>query len=271
MIVDHDLTRVGIITGTLNPSVLISLTMGFVGGTSHSLLEISHMADQNRYPQIPGTVWWGVRSILQKTPAATFDERFLSVSLDVQEVAARQYIAELKAVGILNEEGKATPLALKWRIDDTYSEAVDELVAGAYPEGLRNIAQQGELDRQQIVNWFLKAGLGQGAAGNKAATYLLISMRQPNEPSNRGGGSRASKDETRKRSSTSAKRSAVASSAEREPAHSDEVGRRHQNIKADTIPLNVNVQIHISADANSEQIESIFSAMKRYLYDSQNI
>jgi hypothetical protein len=39
-------------------------------------------------------------------------------------------------------------------------------------------------------------------------------------------------------------------------------------MQVDPIPLNVNVQIHISADASGEQIESIFSAMRRYLYDS---
>jgi hypothetical protein len=33
------------------------------------------------------------------------------------------------------------------------------------------------------------------------------------------------------------------------------------------MPLNINIQIHISADATSEQIENIFAAMKKYLYD----
>jgi hypothetical protein len=33
------------------------------------------------------------------------------------------------------------------------------------------------------------------------------------------------------------------------------------------MPLNINVQIHISAEATGAQIESIFSAMRRYLYD----
>ena len=32
------------------------------------------------------------------------------------------------------------------------------------------------------------------------------------------------------------------------------------------MPLNINVQIHISAEATGEQIESIFTAMRRYLY-----
>ncbi len=64
------------------------------------------MAEKISYPQIPSTVWWGVRSILQRTPGATIDERLLGVQLGVQEAASRQYIAELKRVGILNDDNK---------------------------------------------------------------------------------------------------------------------------------------------------------------------
>ena len=59
------------------------------------------MADKLSYPQIPSTVWWGVRNLLQRSPNATIDERALGVELNVQEVAARQYVVELKRVGIL--------------------------------------------------------------------------------------------------------------------------------------------------------------------------
>jgi hypothetical protein len=41
-----------------------------------------------------------------------------------------------------------------------------------------------------------------------------------------------------------------------------------QGRSGEAFPLNVNVQIHISADAGTEQIESIFQAMRRYLYDA---
>ena len=59
------------------------------------------VSDKNRYPQIPATVWWGVRAILNKTPNAVLDDRFLAIQLGVQEVAARQYITELTAVVFL--------------------------------------------------------------------------------------------------------------------------------------------------------------------------
>lgn len=227
------------------------------------------MADKNRYPQIPSTVWWGVRAIFQRSPSATVDERLLGVQLGVQEAAARAYLNELRGVGILNEDGKATPLALKWRLDGTYPEAVNELVEAVYPEQLVHLAPPGEAERQKVVSWFQHEGLGQGAAGNKAATYMLLSSPTPNEapraaPKNGGGDTAPSKRTPRKRSSTPAQ-----ADIPPVPADSGQAGAG-QNVKGkpEAFPLNVNVQIHISADAGTEQIESIFQAMRRYLYDA---
>ena len=145
------------------------------------------MAEKLSYPQLPSTVWWGVRGILQRSPNATIDERALGVELNVQEVAARQYLTELKRVGILNDENKATPIAQKWRHDETYGEAVDEILRNAYPDSLIQVAPRGAADRQKITSWFAREGLGSGTAGNKAATYLLISSDSPNESPTRGG------------------------------------------------------------------------------------
>ena len=227
------------------------------------------MAEKVRYPQIPSTVWWGIRSILVKSPRVTIDEKLLGTQLDVQETAAKAYINELKTVGLLSEEGRATALAEKWRLDDSYPEAVEQLLSTIYPEGLLHLAPAAEGDRQKIVSWFLREGLGQGAAGNKAATYLLIGSPTPSEPpskNNSKGSIGSPKPTTRTQNAgpkTEAKSGAARSNADeiRQPAAT-------RTGQFEMLPLNVNVQIHISADAGSEQIESIFSAMRRYLYDA---
>lgn len=239
------------------------------------------MADKTRYPQIPSTVWWGVRSILQRTPNATIDERLLGVTLGVQEAAARAYLVELRSVGILSDENKPTPLAQKWRLDESYPEAVEQIIQSTYPEGLIHVAPPGDAERQKVVSWFLREGLGQGAAGNKAATYLLISSPTPNEAPR--GVVKAAQGEGAPRARTAVPK------AERQAAASNRGGGRTSDnggsgdrggkgdsgagglrSGSDAFPLNVNVQIHISADAGTEQIESIFQAMRRYLYDAPN-
>jgi hypothetical protein len=216
------------------------------------------MADKRNYPQIPATVWWGLRGILQRAPSATIDERFLGVQLGVQEVAARQYLSELKRVGILTDEGKATPLAGRWRNDETYWQAVQEILKAAYPAGLLQVAPPEDADRQKVVSWFTHEGLGSGTAGNKAATYLMIATRRPNEAPSRSNSTQKSTTETAR----SQKGKTVAKQPQAKAAVSESSSQQY-----DPMPLNVNVQIHISADATGDQIESIFSAMRRYLYD----
>lgn len=224
------------------------------------------MADKIRYPQIPSTVWWGLRSILQRTPSVTIDERLLGIQLGVQEVAAKAYLAELKSVGILTEDGKASALAQRWRLDETYIDASKEIVENAYPEGLLNIAPPGEAERQKVVSWFLHEGLGQGAAGNKAATYLLLASPVPNEAP-RTASRASSGKESRKIQTKTGNAKTDESEKKRKIKGADE---KRGASAPDVIPLNINVQIHIGADAGTDQIESIFQAMRRYLYDAQN-
>lgn len=237
--------------------------------------------EKNRYPQIPSTVWWGVRAILQRTPSATVDERLLGIQLDVQEAAARAYIGELRSVGILSEENKATKLAQKWRLDESYAEAVQDIVSSAYPQGLIDVAPPGAADRQKVVSWFLREGFGQGAAGNKAATYLLLSSPEPNDAPSRPG-ARPGKENIGGKSRHSGKRAnaAVSSGSDTEEGAEAQLANQSKDVEGtgpqrrmlgvESFPLNINVQVHISADAGTEQIESIFQAMRRYLYDAPN-
>jgi hypothetical protein len=118
-------------------------------------------------------------------------------------------------------------------------------------------------DRQKIISWFTREGLGSGTAGNKAATYLLISSDSPNEPPARGSGSSQGVT-ARETPQTQIKRAAPRPTTRSSREANEEQARRPFS---GPMPLNINVQIHISAEATSEQIESIFAAMRRYLYD----
>lgn len=209
------------------------------------------------YPQIPSTVWWGLRTVLQRNPGATIDERYLSVQLNVQEAAARQYVSELKRVGIITEEGRATPLAAKWRHDETYKDAIKEIMEQNYPSALLEIAPPEEGDRQKVVSWFTKEGLGTGTANNKAATYFLIGTPIPGEAPTKPASQE--KQAAPSKPKTTVKNSSINETSE----------RGKSTTSSHLPPLNINMQIHISADATNEQIESIFSAMRRHLYENQ--
>lgn len=222
------------------------------------------IAEQS-FPQIPSTVWWGVRALLQRTPRAKFDDQMLAAELGVQPVAAKQYFVELRRVGILDDDGRGTELASRWRMAESYVEAVKEIAQRVYPEGLVTIAPPGAAERQKVVNWFMNQGLGEGSAKNKAATYLLITNDEPGASPSSTPRSAAPKSTGKKEPAT---KSATTSSRPKVSPKAISSANRTQNAEngdSNIMPLNVNVQIHISADASSEQIESIFLAMKKYL------
>lgn len=214
------------------------------------------MAEKVGFPQIPRPVWYGVRSIFNKSLSRKLDENSLAASLDVQPSAARQYLVELRRVGLVTEDGAATSLAAKWRQDDSYDEAVEEILKTAYPESLVDLAPAGSADRAVVERWFKNQGLGEGTARNKAATYLMIANGgvsfEPPQASGEGGRKSRSRGKKAEEKSEVTKR---------------EDGRKVATpLSPDVMPLNVNVQIHISADASTEQIEAIFSAMRNYLH-----
>jgi hypothetical protein len=208
----------------------------------------------------------GVRSILNRSPQSVIDERLLGIELGVQEVAAKQYLKELMAVGILNEDKKATSLALQWRLEEKYPAAVEQLIAKTYLQGLRDLAPASDGDRQKAISWFKHEGLGEGAARNKAATYFMIGSPVPNESPSKTASDSSSSPKTSR--AKRAVKSTGGSQEQVERTRSKTGGYSGRDL-TDNIPLNVNVQIHISADAGSDQIEAIFSAMRRYLYEKQ--
>lgn len=221
------------------------------------------MADKGSFPQIPRTVWWGVRSLLDRSPNAKVDDGFLSADLGVQQSASKLYLAELRRAGVINEDGKATPLGQKWRLDDTYGEAVEGLISAIYPEQLRQLGPIDSVDRTKVVAWFKSQGLGDGAAKNKASTYFLLGSTVPND----APAAAAPKNNSTKAANRSpGKRAKVEAVQPPPPAVPAPIGKAHPTEHRDVPGLNVNLQIHISADATTDQIESIFSAMKRYLY-----
>lgn len=219
---------------------------------------------KQNFPQIPSTVWWGLREQFKKTVPSKVSDNYLVAQLNVQATAAQQYLRELKKVGLLDEEGKPTEAAKRWRFDDTYREAADEILRIAYPNDLIEIAPPEDNDRQKAIRWLMQAGdLGEGAARNKAATYFMIGS---NEPPSDAVASKGARPTTRP---AAQKKEAPPRKAPPAPSIRESSVAPPQNpggASADTVmPLNVNVQIHISADATADQIEAIFANMKKYL------
>lgn len=212
------------------------------------------MASAN-YPQLPKGVWHGIWALLRKTPTRKLDDRALAAELSVQPTAAKAYARELIRLGVLDDEFKPTDRANRWRQDGQNKALIAEILDAAYPTDLRELAPIDDLDREKIVRWFMHDGLGEGSAKNKAATYVMIAEGVSDDaslPSKSTQNNAKAKDPSPKKGKAEAQSSAVATH------------KAARNDEGFTPELAVNVQIHISADASSDQIDAIFASMKKH-------
>lgn len=84
----------------------------------------------------------------------------------------------------------------------------------------------------------------------------------------RGEGTVEASDSTDAKTDTGAATSKVSALTERKTT---ELGSLPQGTPAFSPEININIQIHISADADETQISSIFASMKNHLFDSKGI
>ncbi|WIJ25006.1 hypothetical protein [Devosia sp. RR2S18] len=142
-------------------------------------------------------------------------------------------------------------------MEESYAEAVQEILKKSYGEELLAVAPD-PTDRPKAIAWFQRQGLGEGSARNKAATYMMIASPSPGEAGARSSNAAAAKPKAQKSRESKAP---PKDTAPRENTGSDGPDQTPVSL----FPVNLNLQIHISADVSSDQIDAIFASMKRHL------
>jgi hypothetical protein len=213
------------------------------------------MADQN-YPQLPSAVWWKVRDAFKRKIPGKVTNTYLASILNVKEGAARIYLRDLKSTGLVKEDGSPSDLVVDWRDDEKYPELSEQMFNSIYPDELRASAPAPDPDRKRVARWFMQnLKIGEGAAANKATFYVLLASGEL-QKSVQITATAKRKDNTQPRvSRVAAATLRSAPSAQSSPA-------AHTHIEPN---IQLNIQIHISADATNEQIDAIFASMATHL------
>lgn len=165
----------------------------------------------------------------------------------------------LRTLGLIDENGVPTERALDWRHDDGYPGVCEAIASEVYPDALRSAFPDPTSNMSGVVNWFARnTGAGQGAATGMAALYALL-ISGDIAARTAGSAAASAKPITK-----------AASAAKIAPAVVKKSEKREQETNVDSpreVPsLNINVQIHISSDATSGQIDQIFKSMAEHLY-----
>ena len=227
--------------------------------------------EKKRFPKMPANSWWALRKRLHTTMPAKLTASYLASALNMsQDSANNNILPSLRITGLIDDDGKPTERAVKWRDDAQYPQVCKEIREEVYPQELLDLAPDATSDRATINSWVANhLRVGANAAGKITSFYALLSEADPSKgngsSNNSANESRSKPKETpRPKSTTKAAKSDVTDDVvEQTPPAKDE----KQSVPQKQPSVHIDVQIHISPESSPEQIDQIFASMAKHLKD----
>ena len=217
--------------------------------------------DKKSFPMIAARSWWSLRGKFNRTIPSLVSASYVASALNMTEASANNnVIPALKGTGLIDEEGKPTDLAVKWRDDSQYKEACEKIIKTIYPQEIIDLEFE---NKDELQRWFANTcRVGEDAARKMASLYLLLKEADPAKATS------SAKKEITQRSNRTAETAKTTGSSKvikqytspkSDPMSNKKVNERQSH------QIHFNIQIHISPESTPEQIDAIFSSMAKYL------
>lgn len=222
------------------------------------------MSNNNSYPMISETVWWKLRNQFKKSVPSTISPQYLQSLLQLKnKESAKTIMGPLKVIGFIDESGKPTDRLYDWKVDSKYADVCDAILKELYPEELLSLCQGDSVDKSIVENYFTSVvRVGQVAVRKYTGFFMLLISKTINDDNDKIKPKNSSNKTTRKTQKTAVlpvEPSATFNEVKTEPVHSVVAPKN-------TTTLHIDLQIHISPEADAEQIDHIFESMAKYLY-----
>lgn len=222
------------------------------------------MSEQKKsFPMLPIAHWWALRKKFKQSIPGVVTDSYLATVLEMGANSARANVLPfLKTLAIIDEEGKTGERAKQWRDDGHYGAVCKEILKEVYPKELVEAVPDPGQNRALAERWFAnKTGAGAAAVKRMAALYEVIveadASKQPEQE----------KGERTRKSEQSAGKSDKKSIASPDPVAPDRRSAASNLSQPPQLPgININLEIHISADSTPDQIDTIFASMAKHLY-----
>ena len=163
---------------------------------------------------------------------------------------------------MIDDAGKPTDLAVKWRDDAEYPEVCKTIREAVYPQALRDVAPDSS-HKDEARRWFGSHGVGEAMVNKASSLYMLLCEANPTPPA------RAERPSNGTASRVGRTRPAPRIRERQEAANvgdGDHVEDRLPPVRRLAGPtLHLNVQVHISPEVSVEQIDAIFASMAKHL------
>jgi hypothetical protein len=218
------------------------------------------MANDKRtsFPLMPIGHWWTLRTKFRQSIPGVVTDSYIATVLNMKESSARNNIIPyLKQVGIIDADNKPQERAKKWRDDAQYKKVCSEIIKEVYPQELMDACPDPNSNRESAERWFSNhTGGGQVAVRKMVSFYSILTEADPSkatEPKN---------NLSSKNTSSPKKPSKKQVPQKTENAKMSEPNQAQPAERNGALPsININLQIHISADASPDQIDKIFENM----------
>ncbi len=228
------------------------------------------MAEKQIYPMISEKSWWQLRNQFKKTIPSAVNVSYLKSLLSLNsDQSARNILAPLRQMGIIDADGKPQPRATDWRSDAKYADVCATIISEIYPQELLDIFPDTQIDTATAKSWFMDTcSLGDNAAGKITLTFSMLKSGQIKTDADVAKAptttQKPKKNKAPKNIPTDS--GAVPVSAPSTPTSAANTSRNAGFTSCATPSVHIDLQIHISPDASSEQIDSIFASMAKHLY-----
>jgi hypothetical protein len=227
------------------------------------------------FPMLPIAHWWQLRKQFKKSIPGAVTDNYVATVLGMQPNSARANVLPfLEDLRIIGEDNRPTERATLWRDDEHYADVCKAILKEVYPQELLDAVSDPNTNRVQAERWFANhTGAGEAAVKRMAGLYAVLAeadaSKQPDlekkEAKERPTRERPAKERPSSRPPTAS----VPASAPDPNTYSRErekQEREKEQSRRAAPGININLQVHISADATPDQIDQIFASMAKHIY-----
>lgn len=204
------------------------------------------------------------------------NKSYLATVLGTTPETAKNLVPTLRAIRLIDDTGKPTELANRWRNDTEYPQVCEEIRRQTYPQELLDLFSEPGADFAAVKSWFgTKYSLGDNAASKLARFYLLLLDADPTKQNTTSSskqvkiGVASTKQTPGKTRPTSKVPPPQMTPSQVTPPQGNgqvsEVAALAQQSSKSGLSLHIDLQIHISPEASPEQIDKLFESMAKHL------
>jgi len=222
------------------------------------------------FPSIPTPHWWTLRKKFKQSIPGVVTDNYVASVLNMQLNSAQANVMPaLRATKIIDRDGKPLDRAKRWRDDEAYPAVCEEIRKDIYPDDLLHAIPDPVKNRTAAERWFANhTGAGTAAVTKMVTFYALLTEADPKKaPEETTSSSAKGKAKAATRPARKVERAAVRQvSTDTGGAGAEGASKGKSDAGGRGPAVHINLQIHISADASTDQIDQVFASMAKHIY-----